>query len=160
YTNRMAQEHLRYAAAVARELAAENPGAGAELRQRLGFDDAEIALWSRAADAMYLPHDARLGIVAQDDTFLDKPVWHIAATPPERRPLLMHRHPLTLYRHQVCKQADALLALVLAGDGVDQATKRRSFDYYEAVTVHDSTLSASTFAILAAELGYLEKAQR
>jgi beta-phosphoglucomutase len=98
--------------------------------------------------------------VSQDETFLDKPVWDFAGTPAERYPLLMHHHPMTLYRHQVCKQADALLALVLAGDNVDAATKRRSFNYYEAVTVHDSTLSASTFAVLAAEVGYADKAQR
>lgn len=160
YTNRMAQEHLRYAATVVRELALEDPAAHAQLTRRLGIDDAEVAEWLRAADAMYLPYDERLGIVAQDDTFLDKPVWDFAGTPADRYPLLMHHHPLTLYRHQVCKQADALLALVLAGDNVDRATKRRSFDYYESVTVHDSTLSASTFAILAAEVGHLEKAQR
>ena len=160
YTNRMAQEHLRYAAAVLRELAAHDAERCTTLRARLDVDDAEIDSWSRAAAAMYLPYDARLGIVAQDDTFLDKPVWDFAGTPAERYPLLMHHHPLTLYRHQVCKQADALLALVLAGEDVDRATKRRTFDYYEAVTVHDSTLSASTFAVLAAEVGHIEKAQR
>ncbi|GAB2534855.1 beta-phosphoglucomutase [Rhodanobacter koreensis] len=159
YTNRMAQEHLRYAARVVRELADGAPETFAALRQKLELSEPEIADWSRAADAMYLPYDERLGIVAQDDTFLDKPRWDFAGTPPEKYPLLMHHHPLTLYRHQVCKQADALLALVLAGDNVDRATKRRSFDYYEAITVHDSTLSASTFAVLAAEIGYAEKSR-
>jgi alpha,alpha-trehalose phosphorylase len=109
---------------------------------------------------MYLPYDERLGIVAQDDTFLDKPLWDIAGTPAEKFPLLMHNHPLTLYRHQVCKQTDALLAFVLADSThIDAAVKRRSFDYYEAITVHDSTLSPSTFGILAAELGHADKAQ-
>nr|WP_077555415.1 beta-phosphoglucomutase [Rhodanobacter sp. B04] len=159
YTNRMAQEHLRYAVEVVRELAKSSPGTFAALRQKLALSEPEIADWSRAADAMYLPHDERLGIVAQDDTFLDKPRWDFAGTPPEKYPLLMHHHPLTLYRHQVCKQADALLALVLAGENIDRATKRRSFDYYEAITVHDSTLSASTFAVLAAEIGYADKAR-
>lgn len=158
YTNRMAQEHLRYAARVARELADSSPALFAEIQRKLGLSGHEIADWARAADAMYLPYDERLGIVAQDDTFLDKPPWDFAGTPPERYPLLMHHHPLTLYRHQVCKQADALLALVLAGDNVDRTAKRRSFDYYEAITVHDSTLSASTFAVLAAEVGRVEKA--
>lgn len=160
YTNRMAQEHLRYAVEVTRELAAKSPKYFDSLAQRLDLSGNEIADWSRAADAMYLPYDERLRIVAQDDTFLDKLRWDFAGTPAERYPLLMHHHPLTLYRHQVCKQADAVLALVLAGDNVDRAAKRRSFDYYEAITVHDSTLSASTFAILAAEVGYAEKAQR
>ncbi|WP_158879771.1 beta-phosphoglucomutase [Rhodanobacter sp. L36] len=160
YTNRMAQVHLRYAIQVAGELAIEAPVAWNELRQKLDLSDEEIHTWSAAADAMYLPQDERLGIVAQDDTFLDKPLWDFAATPPEKYPLLLHYHPLTLYRHQVCKQADALLALVLAGDNVDSATKRRSFDYYEAITVHDSTLSASTFGVLAAEVGLAEEADR
>jgi alpha,alpha-trehalose phosphorylase len=161
YTNRMAQEHLRYAAQVAGELANESPTATWNaLKQRIDLSDDEIRAWSRAADAMYLPYDERLGILAQDDTFLDKPLWDFAGTPPENYPLLLHYHPLTLYRHQVCKQADALLALVLAGDDVDRGTKRRSFDYYEAVTVHDSTLSASTFAVLAAEVGRAKEADR
>jgi len=160
YTNRMAQEHLRYAALTLRELAGNEPDSYAALAKKLDLTQAEIAEWSRAAETMYLPFDERLGIVAQDDTFLDKPMWDFAGTPAEKYPLLMHFHPLTLYRHQVCKQADALLALVLAGDNVEVAGKGRSFDYYEAITVHDSTLSASTFAVLAAELGYADKAQR
>ena len=160
YTNRMAQEHLRFAVAVARELAAESPALYASLARKLALDDAEVDAWSRAADAMYLPYDDKLGIVAQDDTFLDKPRWDIAGTPAEKFPLLMHNHPLNLYRYQVCKQADALLAFVLAdATHLDAAVRRRSFDYYEAITVHDSTLSPSTFAVLAADLGDLDKAQ-
>ncbi len=160
YTNRMAQEHLRYAVATMRMLEAELPGVYRALAEKLGLSEAEIAEWSHAAEAMYLPYDERLGIVAQDDTFLDKPCWDIAGTPAEKFPLLMHNHPLTLYRHQVCKQADALLAFVLADSAhIDPEIKRRSFDYYEAITVHDSTLSPSTFGILAAELGDADKAQ-
>ncbi|MEO6799859.1 MAG: beta-phosphoglucomutase [Rhodanobacter sp.] len=160
YTNRMAQEHLRYAAKVTHDIAESSPALFDALQQKLELSWSEVADWSRAAETMYLPHDQRLGIVAQDDTFLDKPPWDFAGTPPGKYPLLLHHHPLTLYRHQVCKQADALLALVLAGSNVDRATKRRSFDYYEAVTVHDSTLSASSFAVLAAEVGHAQKAQR
>jgi len=160
YTNRMAQEHLRFTVAVVRELAAEAPDAHAALARKLRLGESEVDTWSRAAEAMYLPYDEKLGIVAQDDTFLDKPRWDIAGTPAEKFPLLMHNHPLNLYRYQVCKQADALLAFVLTDSAhVDTAIKRRSFDYYEAITVHDSTLSPSTFGILAAELGDADKAQ-
>lgn len=160
YTNRMAQEHLRFATAVVRQLAAESPDVYAALSRKLALDESEIDAWSRAAQAMYLPYDEALGIVAQDDAFLDKPRWDIAGTPAEKFPLLMHNHPLNLYRYQVCKQADALLAFVLADSAhIDAAVKRRSFDYYEAITAHDSTLSPSTFAILAADLGLLDKAQ-
>lgn len=160
YTNRMAQEHLRYAVDTLRDLADENPDTYRALTRKLDLHEREIAEWERAADAMYLPYDERLAIIAQDDTFLDKPQWDFAGTPAEKYPLLMHHHPLTLYRHQVCKQADVVLALVLAGDNVDRAVKRRSYDYYKAVTVHDSTLSASTFAVLAAELGDADDALR
>ena len=160
YTNRMAQEHLRYAVVVARQLAAESPTIFAALNARLELDGTEIEQWSRAAKAMYLPYDEKLGIFAQDDEFLDKPLWDFAATPREHYPLLMHYHPLTIYRHQVSKQADVVLALVLAGGDVDRERKRRNFDYYERITVHDSTLSASTFGILAAEIGYSDTAYR
>ncbi|WP_404613623.1 beta-phosphoglucomutase [Rhodanobacter hydrolyticus] len=161
YTNRMAQRHLRDAAATVEWLLATHPAEHAALAKRIDLDADEAAQWRHAADAMYLAEDAELGIFPQDDGFLDKP-----RIPPEQmddpalRPLLLHWHPLTIYRHQVCKQADTLLALMLAGEDVDAAAKRRNFDYYEGVTVHDSTLSASTFAVLAAETGRAAQAYR
>lgn len=158
YTNRMARQHLRWAVAVRERLRREAPEAMATLASRIALDDAEVALWSRAADAMYLGYDARAGVFAQDDGFLDKPRWRFPPKPGGHRPLLLDYHPLTLYRHQICKQADVAMALVLAGDDVDIACKKRCFDYYEAVTTHDSTLSASVHAILAADVGHADKA--
>lgn len=160
YTNRMAQLHLRHAVAVAHWFAAEDGQGYAELCARIGLAADEIEGWSRAAETMYLPWDERYGVFPQDDTFLDKPIWDFDATPADRYPLLLHYHPMTIYRHQVCKQADVVLALVLAGDNVDRERKRRSFDYYERITVHDSTLSPSTFSVLASEVGYADKAYR
>jgi alpha,alpha-trehalose phosphorylase len=116
--------------------------------------------WQRAAELMYLAEDAELGIFPQDDTFLDKPRMPARNSGEGKRPLLLELHPLTIYRHQVCKQADTLLALMLAGDDVSPAAKRRNFEYYEGVTVHDSTLSASTFGVIATEVGETEKAWR
>jgi alpha,alpha-trehalose phosphorylase len=158
YTNLMAQRHLRYAVGVARQLAAERRADFLALSSRIGLTVPEVDAWSCAAEAMYLHEDERAGVFAQDDTFLDKPVWNFATTPAAHHPLLLHYHPLTLYRHQVCKQADVVLGLVLAGEGVDRASKRRNFDYYEPITAHDSTLSASTFGILASEVGHADKA--
>ncbi|WP_346949709.1 beta-phosphoglucomutase [Dyella sp.] len=163
YTNRMAQRHLRDAADTALWMAGAAPVAYAALCARIGLGEDEVAQWRRAADAMYLQEDPRLGVFAQDDGFLERPRLpaHLAAKPGEgKHPLLLRLHPLTIYRHQVCKQADTLLALMLAGDGVDRAAKRRNFDYYEGVTVHDSTLSASTFGVIAAEVGLAGKAWR
>lgn len=160
YTNRMAQRHLRDAARVAHWFADTAPETYTQLSQRLALDSFEVMQWERAAEAMYLQEDVRLGIFPQDDTFLDKP--RLPARPREegKRPLLLELHPLTIYRHQVCKQADTLLALMLAGDDVTRDAKRRNFDYYEGVTVHDSTLSASTFSVIAAEVGEADKAWR
>ena len=155
YTNAMAQQHLRYAVEIWEKLA---PEAHTAVATRLGLEPAEIAEWRRAAEAMYLPYDTALGIHKQDDGFLDRPLW--PHPPNTEGPLLLRYHPLTLYRYQLCKQADLILALVLAGDGIDAAAKRRDFDYYEPITVHDSTLSPNSFSILASEIGYPDKAYR
>jgi beta-phosphoglucomutase len=161
YTNHMAQQHLRYAAAVAAQLADEHPQDYARIAGAIDLSEKEIVAWLAAADAMYLPVDPELGIFPQDDDFLDKPRLPIAH-PSEHghRPLLLKMHPLTIYRHQVCKQADVLQAFVLAGNAIDKDSKRRNFDYYEGVTVHDSTLSASAFSVVASEVGYAGKAYR
>ena len=159
YTNRMAQRHLQRAALAWDELAQRQPQALERLAASLQLDSVEVESWRRAAAAMWLPVDARLGVFPQDDTFLHKPHRDFAVHA-HGRALLLDRHPLTLYRHQVCKQADVVMALALAGDGLDAAAKRRSFDYYEAITTHDSTLSAAIHAIVADELGLRDKAAR
>ena len=156
YTNRMAQKHLRQTVAAARTVAVTAPDAWAAL----GVDDAELAAFARAGEAMHLPYDAALALDAQDASFLAKPRWDVAGTPPAQLPLLLHYHPMTLYRHQVSKQADIVLGMVLGGEEVPRARKRRVFDHYEPITTHDSTLSACTFAILAGELGYEAQALR
>lgn len=160
YTNRMAQAHLRLAADTADRLARERPDAWRTIADRLAVTVEEIAGWRAIADAMRLPYDDALDIDAQDDSFLTKPRWDIAGTPPDKFPLLIHFHPMTLYRHQVAKQADLVHALILAGGGIDRDRKRRAFDYYASVTVHDSTLSACAFSILASEVGREADAMR
>jgi alpha,alpha-trehalose phosphorylase len=158
YTNRMAQLHLRFAAAQAAGMAAADPEAWSALRARLSLADSEPDTWARAAEAMYLPVDAATGVVPQDDSFLQRPLWDRGAN--ADGPLLLDYHPLTLYRHQVCKQPSVVLADVLAGHDVAPAQKLRNFLYYEARTVHDSSLSASTWAIMAAELGLHDRSVR
>lgn len=160
YTNRMAQCHLRHAVHVMRWLANEHPDTHADLVARLGLEPHEVEDWQHAAEAMYLPVDASSGVFPQDDTFLDKPRLPAQPHSADKQPLLLRMHPLTLYRHQVCKQADVLLALALAGEDVDRDAKRRNLEYYEGVTVHDSTLSAATFAVVAAEIGDMDRAWR
>jgi trehalose/maltose hydrolase-like predicted phosphorylase len=158
YTNAMAKMHLDFAATVAERFRAAHPEAFAALSARIGLDPGEIASWRLAADRMYLPYDETLGIHAQDDSFLSKRVWDFVGTPPTHYPLLLHYHPLVIYRHQVCKQADVVLAQLLQGHLFTPEQKRRNFDYYEAVTTHDSSLSSCVHSVMAAEVGYHAKA--
>lgn len=107
---------------------------------------------------MYLPYDDKLKLHMQDDSFLDKKVLDLKAIPPEKHPLLRHYHPLYIYRHQVCKQADLILAEYFLPNYFSQEEKFRDYQYYEAVTTHDSSLSASIFSIMAADIGDIKKA--
>jgi alpha,alpha-trehalose phosphorylase len=159
YTNAMARSHLRFAAEVAQWLSA-HPEALQRISQAIALGADEPAQWAHAAAAMYLPYDAARGIHPQDDGFLSKPRWEAATIDPARRPLLLHYHPLVIYRHQVCKQADVLLALLLLDEQFDAADKRRDFDYYEPLTTHDSSLSSCIFGIVATEVGYHDKGYR
>jgi alpha,alpha-trehalose phosphorylase len=158
YTNAMAQMHLRFAADMADTIGRECPSDFERIVRATGLDDGEPAEWRRAADLMVLPYDGELGIHEQDDSFLSKKVWDFAATPKQNYPLLLHYHPMVIYRHQVCKQADVVLALLLLSDQFTLEDKRRDFDYYEAVTTHDSSLSSCIFSIIASEVGYHDKA--
>jgi alpha,alpha-trehalose phosphorylase len=139
YTNMMAARHLRFAA---------REGLAASL-----IDDAEGARMIRAADEMLLAYDDERQVYAQDDAYFQLDPWSFDTTPPAAYPLLLHFHPLAIYRRRVSKQADAVLALALMPDAFDPAMRRRMLDTYEATTVHDSTLSASAFATAAARAG-------
>jgi alpha,alpha-trehalose phosphorylase len=158
FTNVMARHHLRFAAKTAAWLQSEHPAVYAELATKIGLTTDEVATWQRAADHMILSYDETRGIHAQDDTFLDKPVWDFANAPRDKYPLLLHYHPLVIYRHQVCKQPDVVLALLLLGHEFSAEDKKRNYDYYEAITTHDSSLSSCIFSIMAADVGYTEKA--
>jgi alpha,alpha-trehalose phosphorylase len=157
YTNLVARENLRYAAATVKSIRDETPERFAALVDKTGFDMSEIDEWKRAADAMYIPFDKELGIHPQDDGFLDKEVWDLQNTPSDKFPLLLYHHPLVIYRHQVIKQADIVLAMFLFGDEFSVAQKKRNFDYYDRLTTGDSSLSVSIQSVLAFEIGYVDK---
>jgi alpha,alpha-trehalose phosphorylase len=130
------------------------PSAYAALVRATGVTDDEIAGWHKACDAMYIPYDDELGIHPQDEAFLDRERWDFEGTPNDKYPLLLHYHPLVIYRYQVLKQADVVLAMFLRGEHIDVETKRRNFDYYDPITTGDSSLSACVQSIMAAEVGY------
>jgi len=150
YTNLMAARNLRVAA----DVAVRHPSRAAEL----GVGQEEIAAWSDAAAAIVVPVDDDLGVTAQCDGFTRLRAWDFDTTAADEYPLLLHFPYYVLYSSQVVKQADLVLALYTCGDRFDAEQKARDFDYYERITVRDSSLSACLQAVVAAEVGHLELA--
>ncbi|SFK71513.1 glycoside hydrolase family 65 protein [Geodermatophilus ruber] len=150
YTNLMAQRNLREAAAAV----TRQP----DVAERLDVSPAEVAVWERAARLMRVPWDARLGVHMQSEAFTHHQEWAFAHTPPDCYPLLLHYPYFEIYRTQVVKQADLVMALHLRGDAFTPEEKSADFAYYEARTVRDSSLSATQQAVVAAETGHLDLA--
>lgn len=158
YTNAMAKMHLSFAKRIADELKVDSSQQYEDLLKTLALTSAEIESWHHAAEQMYLPFDEALGIHKQDDGFLNKKPWDFANTPLTQYPLLLHFHPLVIYRHQVLKQADVVLAMYLLDQQFDKDQKRRNLNYYEPITTHDSSLSSCIHSIQCSETGQYEKA--
>jgi alpha,alpha-trehalose phosphorylase len=150
YTNLMAEQNLRAAA----DACTRHPQRAAEL----GVSPAEIGDWRAAASAMFIPYDERLGVHPQAEGFTQLEVWDFGATPPDHYPLLLHAPYFELYRKQVVKQADLVLAMQIRPEAFTDDEKARNFDYYERLTVRDSSLSANTQAVIAAEVGHTDLA--
>lgn len=150
YTNLMAQRNLREAVTVC--------GRHPVVATGLGVSEEEVRGWRGAAAAVYIPFDKKLGVHPQSDGFTRHGEWDFEATTADHYPLLLHFPYFELYRKQVIKQADLVLALHLRGDAFTAEEKARDFAYYEARTVRDSSLSAATQAVVAAEVGHLQLA--
>jgi alpha,alpha-trehalose phosphorylase len=147
YTNLMAQRNLLAASDAAERHHDE--------ARTLEVDVAEITGWRRAAAAMVVPFDHALGVHSQSERFTDHEIWDFEATSPQDYPLLLHFPYFDLYRKQVVKQADLVLAMFLRGDAFTSEQKRINFEYYEKLTVRDSSLSACCQSVIAAEVGHL-----
>jgi alpha,alpha-trehalose phosphorylase len=150
YTNLMAEQNMRAAADVAERHPAQ--------AERLGVTQEETASWRDAAADMLIPYDERLQVHPQSEGFTDHAPWDFEGTPADRYPLLLHFPYFDIYRKQVVKQADLVLAMHLRGDAFTAEQKTRNFAYYEALTVRDSSLSACTQSVMAAETGHLDLA--
>ncbi|HHU08114.1 MAG TPA: beta-phosphoglucomutase [Clostridiaceae bacterium] len=148
YTNKMAQYNLEWAVKLWDILEKERPGDWLRLTESLKLKDHELEKMEKAAQEMVYIYDHEKGILGQDSTFLSKSLW---PEENDKRPLLLHYHPLTIYRHQILKQADTALALYLVPD-VDEEVMRRTFYYYEKINTHDSSLSPSATVLLACRL--------
>ncbi|WP_411345736.1 HAD-IA family hydrolase [Paenibacillus sp. WLX1005] len=157
YTNIMVKDQLEF---TVRELRnwRDNDRANYEsmIQSPMGLSDDEINVWEQAAESIYIHRQS--GLIGQDDSFLDKGIWDFENTPADKYPLLLHFHPLVIYRHQVLKQADLILAMYMQGHRFTKMEKVRNYAYYEPLTTHDSSLSAAIHAILASELGTMDPA--
>jgi len=158
YTNAMAKMHLLYAVETDKLLRDLYPAEYQRIAAKIHLKHQEVTKWEEAACSMLLLKDEVLGIHPQDDSFLEKAVWPFDKTPAENYPLLLHYHPLDIYRHQVSKQADVLLTMYLLGDQFTTEEKRANLAYYTPITTHDSSLSRCIFSILEAETGNVEEA--
>jgi len=151
YTNLMAGRNLA--------AAAETAGRWPEQASDLDVTAEEIEAWRSAASAMALPYDEVRRVHQQDKGFTDHEVWDFERSARnDRYPLLLHAPYFELYRKQVIKQADLMLAMHWCGDAFTTEEKARAFAYYEPLTVRDSSLSACTQAVIAAEVGQLDLA--
>jgi alpha,alpha-trehalose phosphorylase len=150
YTNVMAARNMRHAATIA----ARHPAEAAAL----GVGEEEIAAWRDAADAIVIPFDEELGVTPQSEGFTRYRHWDFQGTPPEHYPLLLHYPYYLLYSSQVVKQADLVFAIYVCSECFSADQRVRDFEYYEAITVRDSSLSACIQAIIAAEVGHTELA--
>jgi alpha,alpha-trehalose phosphorylase len=156
----MARENLRYAAQTVQAMREVEPDAFNLLAHKTSLETSEVEEWLCAADKMYVPYDDKLKIIPQDDDFLEKEPWDFPNTPSDHYPLLLFYHPLNIYRKQVIKQADVVLAMFLLGDAFPPEAKKRNFEFYDPLTTGDSSLSSCVEAIIAAQTGDVEKAIR
>jgi len=150
YTNLMAAQNLRGAADAAKRYP--------DRARELGIDAEESAAWRDAADQIHIPFDETLGVHPQAEAFTRHQVWDFAHTEPDEYPLFLNFPYFDLYRKQVVKQADLVLAMHMHSEAFTPEQKLKNFDYYEALTVRDSSLSACTQAVIAAEVGHLDLA--
>jgi alpha,alpha-trehalose phosphorylase len=158
YTNLMSRENLRYAAETVEAMQLKKPEELQTLMQKTDLKLSEVEEWKRAAENLYVPFDTTTGIYPQDDSFLDREPWGFKNTPEGNYPLLLFYHPLNIYRHQVIKQADVILAMFLLGHEFSLEAKKRNFEFYDPLTTGDSSLSSCIEAIIALEIGQFDKA--
>ncbi len=159
FTNLMARENFRYAVQTLDMIRGKHPNRWKILVHKTKVTLSEVDQWREAAENMFIPYDQKRQIHLQDDDFLSLKPWDLKQLPRDKFPLLLHYHPLVIYRHRVIKQADLVLAMFLLGNEFTKDQKKRNFDYYDPLTTGDSSLSACIQSIIAAEVGYLDKAR-
>ncbi|MHC1719388.1 MAG: beta-phosphoglucomutase [Clostridiaceae bacterium] len=158
YTNRIASWTLEYTLKELENLERNEEGKYRKLQDKLNLCSNEINAWKDIIGKMYYPEDKSLSIFLQQDGYMDKEQRPASGLDPSELPLNQHWSWDRILRSCFIKQGDVLQGLFFLKDYYDLETIKRNFDYYEARTVHESSLSLSLHAILASILGYKEKA--
>lgn len=149
HTNKMAQTHFDFTY----RFIMDHLDRLTALLEKLNVTEVDLHQLMEASQKMTLLSDPKTGIIQQDKTFMEKKEWDLAAIPKHHFPLLLHFHPLHIYKHQVLKQADALVAMVLHQD-LDQDTFEKTLAYYLKRTTHDSSLSKCMYGIALYRMGH------
>ncbi|HBM79329.1 MAG TPA: family 65 glycosyl hydrolase [Clostridiaceae bacterium] len=160
YTNTMAAWNIEYTLRVSDILKGKYPEKYLMLVKKLGLSDEEMKKWKHIYLNMYYPYVKELEIFEQQDGYMDKEQRLASDIPPEDLPINQHWSWDRILRSCFLKQADVIMGLFLLGDRFDMETKKRNFDFYEPRTVHESSLSACIYSIMAAEIGYEKKAYK
>jgi alpha,alpha-trehalose phosphorylase len=150
YTNLMAQRNLRGAASACQRYP--------DRSNELAVTADEIASWRNAADHVVIPYDEKLGVHQQSEGYTHHELWNFETTKETQYPLMLHFPYFELYRKQVVKQPDLILAMQVCHDSFTPEQRARNFEYYERITVRDSSLSSCTEAVAAADAGHLRLA--
>ena len=158
YTNMLTRLLFKFTLETMEKLRSKRPAQYEALVKKCHYSDGEFARLRRAADNMYLAWDEENEMYMQDDNFLSKDPIDIESIPPEKLPLLVTLHPLNLWRYKVCKQADIVLLTFLRHEEFTPEMRKKIFDTYEPLTIHDSSLSSSIHSIVACDIGYYGEA--
>lgn len=161
YTNYSCIQCLKVTLHYLEQVAQEYPEEYARISRDTSLNQAEESeQWRKIIEQMYLPEDRELGIFVQNDGYMDKVLESTDAIPANERPINQHWSWDRILRSCYIKQSDVLLGLYLYYYRFDTETIRRNFEFYEPMTVHESSLSPHIHAILAARIGKVEKAYR
>lgn len=153
YTNMMVKYQVKFLVDFMKNIKEKDENTYNNLVNKFNITDEELNLYKDIYENMYI-HRIEDNMIGQDDSFLNKKVWDFNSTPKENYPLLLHYHPMVIYKHQVLKQADLILAMLLTPEYFTEEEKKVNFDYYEKINTHDSSLSECIHSIMANELGY------
>lgn len=158
FTNYIAFWTLKYTIECIEDIKKNNFHTFEDLCQEIKFNYEEVFNWKDIIENMYFPENKELGIFLQQDGFLDKQLIKAADIPESQRPINQHWTWDRILRSSPLRQADVLLGLYFFEEQFGTEVIKRNFDFYEPLTVHESSLSASTHSIIASAIGDKQKA--